>query len=342
MAVRRLQSQGVAFDLKRVLLFPALPLQSALLGYVTRHHFGAFTCVEDARPEDEPFGGDLNTCAAFAQVLPRADGSAWDLAYLAPDLAAADQVLDRWLQLVSLLMILAAERGVQRLCARSPEDAPVEDALRQAGFSVLGREEVFCLRAPQNPSPCPPGLTSMSGRHRPAVAALYHQVHPRLHQQAESAPPCVVNDSYAHIALPGASTEYVWFRENRLVAYFGLTRSARGHWLDVMVRPEFRGELLPALKYVLAQTDCSEALPVFSAVPDHGVGLGWVLRTLGFESFARQSLLVAFPLARIPQRRPVMVSGLEGRVDVGTPLRGIRHCGAQEDPLEGHVTGDHR
>lgn len=325
-AIKRLQSQGVAFDQRRVLLYPSLPLQSAILGYLTHHHWGALTCVQDGFQQAEAFGGDLGARKGFAQVWPRGDGSTWDLTYIAPALDKSPELVDTWCKLLGLLIIQGAEQNVQRFYARSPEVGAIEDALRQVGFAVLGREEVFCLQkqlAPA-PAPAPKGLCRMTRKHHAAVTALYRRVQPRLQQQVECLPPYGNGDHYLHIASPASDEEFVWAIDDRVVAYLGLARSSRAYWLEVMVQPEWRGDLLPYIKYVIALAECSRQMPVYCAVPDYGVGLGWLLRTCGFHSFARQTLLVAYPLARIPLRRRVMVPGLKGRVDVGTTAKGMK------------------
>jgi hypothetical protein len=66
--------------------------------------------------------------------------------------------------------------------------------------------------------------------------------------------------------------------------------------------------------------DCTPATPVYSPVPDYSVGLGWLFRPLGFETFTRQVLMVAHTLARVPVRRPLFIHSLEGGVDVGTSV----------------------
>jgi hypothetical protein len=82
----------------------------------------------------------------------------------------------------------------------------------------------------------------------------------------------------------------------------------------------YRADLLPYLKYMLMVAKSAERLPVYCPVADYSVGLGWLLRTCGFESYTRQVMLAAYTMARVPIRQRVPVHpGLQSSVDIGTP-----------------------
>ena len=308
-AIRRLTPRGVGFDLRCLLLHSPSPAHCALLGYLTRHHLGTITCIHERSKELETEG--------IIQVWPCADQAEWDLAFLAPSLDHHRDAPDVWLRMLTHLIVLAARRDVERVCARSSEDAEAEDLLRKAGFTVVEREEVFVLSHQPAPAPSPKGLRQLDRRDREALDELYSQVRPPLVQQAEglqrhwSTPP--------HLTSLGlvAASEHVWAERGRIIAYLGLCSSSRGHWLEVVVRPERRADVLPYAKHVLTLARCTARTPVYCPVPDHDVGLGWLLRTLGFESYSRQVLLVAHTVARVPVGRRITISGLERSVDMG-------------------------
>ena len=299
-----------------------------MLGLATHQHWGAITCTQ------EPSLGHATgqPRKAFAQVWPRSDGVSWDLSFLTPSLDQAAWVAKSWLDLLQLLMVLGGQRQVQRLCARVPENNAIEETLRQAGLCVIGREEIFCLSQRVKYVAAPNGLQRMTWEHRQAVRALYHAVQPRLQHQAESMRPCE-GTAYYHPPRPGNSDAFVWQVDNQVVAYFGLAETSRGGWLEVIVRPEVRGDIAPHIRYMVGLAAPNRQQPLYCAVPDHSIGLGWILRTLSFDSFARQSLLVGYPLARIGVRRPMVIPGLERRVDIGTPAQGMQHEGT--DPIGG-------
>jgi len=311
LTIKRLQSSNVAFDLKRLLLYSPSPLRSALAGYLTNHHLGTITCVH--RDDKKHFCG-------YVQVWPRADRPEWELGCIAPSLDEHEQAGDIWRQMLSHIIIKGAELGNLRSYARSSEDAEAEDVFRQAGFTVISREEVFvCSREP-SPAPLPKGLRPVTRRDHWALNEFYRQVVPHLVQQAEGFSPhwCTAgNGSLLHAV---SSSGYVWADKGKIIAYMGLCRSTRAHWLEIVVRPEYRADLLPYLKYMLMVAKSAERLPVYCPVADYSVGLGWLLRTCGFESYTRQVMLAAYTMARVPIRQRVPVhSGLQSSVDIGTP-----------------------
>jgi hypothetical protein len=265
---------------------------------------------------------DANTLIGFAQVWPRADHTEWDLAFLSPSLDHGDGATRIWQRLLNHLIITGAERGVLRVYARLSEDSEAEEVLRQVGFTVVSREEVFVLTQLPGPAPLPKGLRRVDRDDRPALDTFYCQVIPHMLHRADG--PCA--NSCASMAphrmmISFVSTEeFVWTEKGKIIAYLGLHSSPKGYWLDVVVRPEYRADLLPYIKYVLTLTECSPTMPVYSPVFDYSVGLGWLLRTLGFESFTRQVLLVAHTMACIPIRRQVMIRALERGIDVGTSV----------------------
>jgi hypothetical protein len=287
-------------------------MHSAFLGYITRHHMGARTCVYE----------DANSSAGLAQVWPRPDHTEWDLAFLSPSLDHSDHAVQIWQRLLSHLIIVGAERGILRIYARSSEDSEIEEVLRQVGFTVVTREEIFVLSQPPAPAPLPKGLRRVDRDDLGALDAFYCQVMPRMLHQAASPCPYSCASAAPHRTVMSfvSVDEFVWTEKGKIIAYLGLYSSPKGYWLDVVVRPEYRADVLPYIKYVLALTECSPGTPVYSPVFDYSVGLGWLLRTLGFESFTRQVLLVAHTMACIPIRRQVMIRALERGIDVGTSV----------------------
>jgi hypothetical protein len=316
--VKRLQPQGVAFDLRRLLLHSSSPLRSALAGYLTNHHLGTITCVHHEESAAAGPHSRANTAHALAQTWPRADEAEWDLAFLAPSLEYQANAPTLWLRLLSDLVVLGAAENIQRIYVRSSEDAEAEDIFRQVGFTIITREEVFALPREPVPAPLPKGLRRITPQDRPALDEFYAQVVPKLVQQAEGSAPHWW--AARERMRPVAAREYVWAERGRLIAYLGLCSSARGYWLETAVRPEHRADLLPYLKYMLTLTRCSSAAPVYCPVPDYCVGIGWLLRTMGFEPYARQVLMVVHTAARVPVRRQMLVPGLERSVDIGTTV----------------------
>lgn len=305
-AVRHLQPRGVAFDLRRLVLRPSWPYRSAIWGYLTRHHFGPLTYIDE---------GEKGRPVGFVQVWRRASSAEWDLAYIAPSFDYARGTADLWLGLLRHLIIAGGERQVMRLYAWLAEDWEIEAIFRQAGFTAVVREEVFVLTRQSAPAPAPRGLRPVETQDRSALEALYAQVVPQLLHQVEALPP------QSDMTMPwwrrSWMEEYIWAERGQALAYFCLVGSPRGSWLDMLVRPECRAECFPYLRYLLTRVSCSDERPIYASVADYAIGLAWVLRTLGFESYHRQVLMVAHTMARARVRRPLLATRIE---DIGPSI----------------------
>jgi len=311
-AIRQLRPLGVAFDLRRLLLRSLSPMSSALLDYVTHHRLGAITCVQPDSGASKRRG--------FVQAVPRVSKTEWDLAFISPSLEFHPDAAHIWHSLLHHLVFYGTERAVQRIYARSAEDAEAEDVLRQVGFTAVTREEVFVLAQQPAPAPVPRGMRRVEQQDSWALDQLHRHVVPPQVQQSEGLHQRWCGRSATHRIGAQATDEFVWADGGEIVAYLGLCSSSLGYWLEVVVRPDHRADLLPYIRSVLMLAQCSHYTPVYCNVPDYSVGLGWLLRTVGFETYARQIVMVLHTVARVPVRRPIMLSALEQRVDVGTSV----------------------
>lgn len=311
--LRKRAPEGVAFDLRRLLLDAPSPMRAALVGYLTRHHMGAITCVHEGTPEGRRPGG-------LIQALPREDRTEWDLAFLVPSLDRHQGAGAVWRELLTHLTVLGAQHGVLRIYVRSSEDAEAEDIFRQAGYKVVAREEVYVLTKRPAPAPLPRGLRRASSRDVPGLEDLSCHALPQAVQQVRG---LMAPWQGGWRRAPWSSvlaTDYVWAEKDKILAHLALRSTARGHWLEVAMRPERRADTLPHIKHMLTLAQSSASTPIYCPVPDYGVGLGWLLRTLGFESYARQVLLVVHTAPRIRVRQKIRLMGLERSVDAGTPI----------------------
>jgi hypothetical protein len=312
--VRQLQTRGIAFDLRRLLLNPHSPLWSALVGFVTHEQLGTITCVYHTYPQ---------TQNGMVSVFPRRHIPYWDLAFLAPALDSHAEAISIWTKLLAHLTVMGAQRGITRIYARATEDVETEEILHQAGFTMVTREEIFVLVNRPSPVVAPRGLHRLETQDLATLVDLYREVVPPLVQQAEGVVPHWEAGCSHSYGPSWAIKEYIWSDKSKANAYIGLCETERGYWLEVMVRPMVRADILPLLKHVLSLAEYSDEKPVYCQVPDYSVGVGWILRALGFESYARQVMLVEHTMVRLPIKQRVLVPNLEGTVDIGAPVRPV-------------------
>jgi len=304
--IRRLQAHRAAFDLKRSLLTAADPTRSAVLGLVSGYRLGARTLVHTGTEGPGPI--------AYVQLAPREDGSSWDVLSLAPTLDQGEQVQCLWQDLLCQSVVVAAKESVARVYARLPVDDVSALVLRRSGFSLVTCEEVFVSGATQPHAEKPLGLRNVAADDAWALDELRRQVIPPLVYQAQWLVPEEATPTAQ--AMGTAQLRLVWSDQDRILAYFSLESTPRGHWLECVVRPEHRAELLPHLRYLIHVAGAHAERPVYVPVPDYAIGLGWLLRTLGFESAGRQQVLVAHTVSRVTVTRPVAARGLEGHANL--------------------------
>ncbi len=311
--MRQLQRQSVPLDLRRQVLYRGAPAREALVGYLTQHRLGPLTWIMD--DEDRVAGA-----RAFAQVWPVPDRPDWNLVTIAPALDSEEQSEGVWREVLRGLVPRAAECGVFRIVSRVEEGSEMERVLHASGYVATTRQELFRLDGIPGEFPCPRGLQPALPRHDWALGELYCQVVPRSVQEAEA--------SFSHACasprrylLSGESVrEYVWQDADRVSAYLAVSLAPRGLWMEILVHPDYRADIVPHIRHVIGDIQDEASRPIYCAVPDYAVGIGWLLRTLGFQATGRQAHMVQHVAARVPVRRPLMVGGLDGSVDIRTPV----------------------
>lgn len=311
--LHRLRGRGLCLDAEQHFTHGPHALQHALLGPLAP---GATTATLVARPEE------LDLEPAIAQVLRRNSDTVARVTYFAPD----EALLQRsGLTLLEALGQAAGARGARNLIAEVDDDTPAFEGLRQAGFAVYARQQVWRL-SPQTlahlaeASPAVerrqgsrPRLASRrmaqahsssstwrpeASRDAPAIHLLYLNLVPALVQQIEP-PPSRSGRGLVH------------WREGELLGYIEIASGPRGVWIQPFFHPaaERSQDLIAAFLPLL---DDGRRRPVYACVRSYQGWMNHHLERLGFELCKGQAVMVKRLTA--PARRPVPVPlpALEG------------------------------
>lgn len=313
--VRELQDQGISLDLESFVLQPRAPLWKALLSQIPLNGYRVATYV--LRSKHQP---------GFVQVQQGREPTEGYLTYMAPALTWEDSASQTWRRLLETVCHRKGERGVQRIFAKLPAEAEAEaDIFREVGFRVYTQERVFQLPQPATGgvSAGPVRLRRWQSRDAWGVHRLYCMNAPRFVQQAEHLPGEIGEAATSEWAHGNQEEQYVWEQDGEIVAYVRLLAGEQGHWLHLLLHPDY-GEYADAvLEHGVAHLTKYASHPVYCAVRTYETNLVGVLESVGFQEFQTRFLLVKQTTVQVRQKVfdfLTQVEGVEPAPTASTPL----------------------
>ncbi len=302
--LRRLRGCGLCLDAERKYTHGPLALQHALLGPFAPGA-GAATLV--VRPTEVGLG------PAVGQLVQRNGEAAARMTFFAPDDALQQP---SGLSLLEALCQAAGARGARNLIAEVEEESPAFEGLRQAGFAVYARQQIWRLGEPTDPggrssrprsrwamrrqgSSSPASWRVETPTDATAIHLLYLNLVPALVQHIE--PP------------PGRSRRgLVHWREGELLGYIEVVSGPRGVWVQPFFHPaaERSQELIAAFLPLLQD---GRRRPIYACVRSYQGWMNHHLERMGFELCEGQAVMVKRLAAAA--RRPALVPlpALEGK-----------------------------
>ncbi len=304
--LHRLRSRGLCLEAERNYTHGPHALQHAVLGSFAP---GTTTTTLVARP------AEVDLEPAVAQLLQRNDDTVARLTYFTPDEALLQRT---GLSLLEALCQAAGGRGARNLIAEVDEDSLAFEGLRQAGFAVYARQQVWRLD-PQAlarlaevspPVERPQGSRPrLSSRHRPrahssstswraeassdapAIHLLYLNLVPALVQQIEP-PPSRSGRGLVH------------WRDGELLGYIEIASGPRGVWIQPFFHPaaERSQDLITAFLPLLED---GRRRPVYACIRSYQGWMNHHLERLGFGLCEGQAVMVKRLAA--PARRAALV-----------------------------------
>jgi hypothetical protein len=286
--LHRLRDRGLCLDSQQAHSQGPHALQHALLGALVPGGT-AYTLVARPRSKGET--------PAIGQLIQRNSDALVRLSYITP-IEALEQTGGAGL--LEALCQAAGARGARNLVAEVDEDSPAFVSLRQAGFAIYARQQIWRLAA------LPPAERGAeagamwrpeTGADATAIHLLHLNVVPAMVQQIE--PP------------PARGRGLVHWSEGELLGYMEIARGPLGIWAQPYFHPaaEKPDELLAGL---MSRIGSRVDRPLSICVRSYQSWLNRPLERAGFERLGAQAVMVK--RLAVGVRRPALVPlpALEG------------------------------
>jgi hypothetical protein len=227
---------------------------------------------------------DRKTLALFGQVTHYPGASSAHISFLTPSSSVNGTGLP---ELVEQMVIQVGERGALHLLAEADEQTEIFELLRQIGFGVYARQQIWKL------SDQPAARTSLgfrratNSRDLAGVKFLYANLVPGLVQQVEPSP-------------ANQMRGLVYYRGNELLAFVELRYGRRGIWVQPFIHPDAENVVDPIFSF-LKDLPYRRSRPVYICVRSYQAWLESALEKTGAQPGLSQGVMVRHLARRITQ-----------------------------------------
>jgi hypothetical protein len=294
--LHRLRDRGVCLDSQQAYSQGPHALQNALLGAFVPGGT-AYTLVARPRAKGET--------PAIGQLIQRNGDALIRLSYITPVDALSHT---GGAGLLDALCQAAGARGARNLVADVDEESPAFVSLRQAGFAIYARQQIWRLAGRRSAATGAAGARwrPETASDSPGIHLLHLNVVPALVQQIE--PP------------PARGRGLVHWSEGELLGYMEIARGSLGTWAQPYFHPaaEKPDELMAGL---LSRMPARADRPLSICVRSYQSWLNGPLERAGFERVGAQAVMVK--RLAVGVRRPALapLPALEGtRPEPTTPI----------------------
>lgn len=258
---------------------------------------GIFTYVHDAAGKSQ---------AVIGQVAHRTGSPVAHCRFLSPESTLNARSLP---DLLEGLVKQVGGRGAHSLIAEVEEDSPAFSALRQNGFSIYARQQVWKLEKTPDVPEQPPLWRHALESDELSILLLRNALVPGQIQQIES--------------VQEAPDGYVLYKNEQLLAYVEVKRGPRGIWLQPFVSLDAE-PFDQALAELLARLRPRVGRPVYICLRSYQDWLRASLQKLGAEPGPSQAVMAkrtTLPLKAEEARRiPVTNRSAEPTTPIHVPL----------------------
>lgn len=311
-AIQELQPRGLRLDLERAVLWPHSPLRAALAAHWPFSPIGADTIIL------YPPSG-RSRALGFLQVRTRRNRPEADLTFISPALDLHDDAVSIWYRLLAECTQHIGEGGGQRVFAQIADGNGTEDVLRQSGFSVYAREEVYRLTERPRHLAKTNMLRHQRSRDHWNLLRLYAQTTPR---------PVQIAEGMLSVEGQGGRMRDWWDQSHGngyvlpaghdLAGAVRILRGSAAYWLRFWLHPQAQdyGETL--LRAALSVLWAAPRRPIYVSVREYESGLRGPLEDAGFRYLYLRNLLVKHTTARVKEPFMKLVPALEKRETVAS------------------------
>jgi hypothetical protein len=321
--VRRLSEQGVPLHAESALADNLHPLRGALTSMVGGGNFPTLVFKSEEREATGFIQLLLEEDLHHAHILylsPAMDRSAIDVD--AGVLAAPSDSSSTWLALLDQAVSEVGRYGVHSLVAEVNEKGPELPILRQAGFAVYTRQDIWLFD----------GLINRFDRSKSTIRLLpylssdewdiqllYANMVPRLVQLVEPVPPLVTGDGWV-------------LRDDRndLAAFIHVHEGSAATWLRFFIHPNAEADASEIVKTAL-QTEVERGKKsIYCCVRRYEGWLPAALERTGFHIWGSQAVLVKHTVHHSRRTQPQKSVNLNnGGIPVTSPY--VRRYPIQEN-----------
>jgi hypothetical protein len=277
--VRRLAEKGTVLDSELCYTREPGGQQSVSITGMLLPQRGQYTLV-----------GRADKQHVIGQFRLKPDDHLAQIVYVAPMLEP--QMCDTaWLVLMDAMASEAGRRGAHILTAEVDEGSPLFISMRQSGFAVYARQEIWWRPLSDEPLPeirLSGVLAEETDDDQMDIQLLYSNIVPRLVQA---------------ITVPSRDSKGLVYRKaNRVQGYIAVSEGKAGVYIMPYLHPDVLGyEAAGIIAGVIAQCSRADRMPVYVCVRRYQDWLADSLSRLGFEALAQQAMMVRHIAAGIRQ-----------------------------------------
>ena len=298
--VHRLGERGVAFEAESALIDSPHPVRNALVNRLVGRKYFTYVWKSDSKEG-----------SAFVQVRCEEDCSAARLIFLGASSAAGEEEdqngidEDIWLTLLDDLIVATGSRGAHNLIAEVHETGPEFPVIRQAGFAVYTRQDIW-ISEEFSEADNHAELRDFRELDDWDVFVLYSNIVPRLIQSVEPNPPIHTGNNWV-------------LREgDELSAHVHINDGPVASWMRLFIHPNAHTKPKSIIQAALAAGQPSKERPVYCCVRRYQSWLQGPLQEAGFRYWGSQAVMVKHMTKAVKQQSTVKQLGLEPQAVAGS------------------------